>query len=197
VAGSPKTTEEDRQQLALAVYGRAILPFPELQDVRRCVVGRLPSELVEGDEDRQLWEVKLKGYADPRMQAVYDHTVTAELTHAADRARLLNHRNAIVFLVTSEPCPRLWFAEKYCAGDLLDLSGAKRSDFEQNYATFEAKALELLNGGKAIGNADVCRAMSKTNSWGWRYWQRFLEKYEDGLEGRRKFKWKKDGEDGA
>lgn len=198
VAGSPKTTEEDRQQLALAVYGRAILPFPELQDVRRCVTGRLPSERVAGDEEvQQLWEVKLKGYANPRMQAVYDHTVTAELTHAADRARVLSHRNTVVFLVTTEPCPRLWFAEKCYAGDLLDLSGARRTDFEQNYATFESQALELLNSGKAIGNADVCRALAKTNSWGWRYWQRFLEEYEDGLEGRRKFKWKKDGEDEA
>ncbi|MGH7171501.1 MAG: hypothetical protein ACRELG_14595, partial [Gemmataceae bacterium] len=148
VAGSPKTTDEDRQQLALAVYGRTILPFPELEDVRCPVIGRLPSELIEDDGDgdtQQLWEVKLKGYRDPRMQAVYDHTVTAELTHAADRARVLTHRNAAVFLVTSEPCPRLWFAEKCYAGDLLDLSGAKRSDFQQNYAAYEAKSIELLD----------------------------------------------------
>jgi hypothetical protein len=106
---------------------------------------------------------------------------------------VLNHRNAIVFLITNEPCPRLWFAEKCYAGDLLDLSGVRRSDFEQNYSAFEAKALELLDGGKTIGNADVCRALDKRNSWGWRYWQRFQEKYGDALVGGRKVKWKEEG----
>ncbi len=66
---------------------------------------------------------------------------------AADRARVLIHRNAVVFLVTNEPCPRLWFAEKCYAGDLLDLSPVRRTDFEQNYAVFEGKTLELLNRG--------------------------------------------------
>jgi hypothetical protein len=197
VAGSPKTTEEDRQQLALAVYGRSILPLPQLEDVRRCVAGPVPAELVEGEEEAQrLWEVKIKGYGDPRMQAVYDHTVTAELTHAADRARVLIHRNALVYLATNEPCPKLWFAEKCFADDLLDLSDVRRSDFEQNYAIFRDKAVELLNGGKTISSADVCKALGKSDRSGWRYWQRFLNSYEDALEGRRKFKWKKDeGED--
>lgn len=196
VAGSPKTTEEDRQQLALAVYGRKILPFPELQDVRRAVTGRLPPELVDGEEELgRLWEVKIKGYLDASMQAIYDHTVTAELTHAADRARVLTQRNAAVYLVTNEPCPRLWFAEKCYATDLLDLSETKRADYAENYRTYEDKARELLNKGEAIGNADVCRALKKKNAWGWRYWQQFLARYEDALEGRRKMRWKKDGED--
>jgi hypothetical protein len=172
------------------------LPFPALADVRRGVIGRFPSELVDGEENRrQLWQVKIKGYSDPRMQAVYDHTVTAELTHAADRARVLIHRNAMVFLITNEPCPKLWFAERCYAGDLLDLSGTKRIDFLQNYSVYEAKAVSLLNSGKAIRNADVCQALDKKNSWGWRYWQRFLEKNEDALEGRRKVKWKEGGEE--
>jgi len=105
---------------------------------------------------------------------------------------VLTHRNAIVYLVTSEPCPKLWFAEKCYAGDLLDLSGARRSDFEQNYAAYEGKALELLNSGGLIGNADVCRALGKTKDWGRRYWRCFLEKYEDALIGKKKMRWKED-----
>ncbi len=193
VAGSPKTTEEDRRQLALAVYGRKVLPFPELETVRRQVTGHIPSELVDGDEERsRLWEVRIKGYSDPRMQAVYDHTVTAELTHAADRARVLTHRSALVYLVTNEPCPRLWFAEKCFAGDLLDLSGTRRSDHEARYKAYEDKALELLNRGETISNADVCKALGQRNYQGWRYWSRFHEKYEDALVGRRKVRWKED-----
>ena len=67
----------------------------------------------------------MKGYTDPRMQAIYDHTVTAELTHAADRARVLIHRGATVYVVTNEPCPKLWFAELCFAGDFLDLSSGR------------------------------------------------------------------------
>ena len=40
------------------------------------------------------------------MQAVYEHTVTAELTQAADRARVLIHPASTVYLLTNEPCPR-------------------------------------------------------------------------------------------
>jgi hypothetical protein len=178
VAGSPKTTEEDRRQLALAVYGRSVLPFAPLVDVRRSIVGPVPAELQEGEATPcQVWEVRLKGYDDPRMQAVYDHTVTAELTHAADRARVLIHDEAVVYLVTNEPCPRLWFAEQCYAADCLDLADARRGDFREHYAAYEAKALELLNAGGRVGNADVCRALSKQPSAGWRYWKAFREKY--------------------
>jgi hypothetical protein len=191
VAGSPKTTEEARRQLALAIYGDSILPFADLVTVRRGTLGRVPQVFLDGGEVReQIWEVRIKGYRDPRMQAIYDHTVTAELTHAADRARVLIHKEAVVYLVTNEPCPKLWFAEKCLAADYLDLSGGMRSDFRRNAATYEAKAMELLDGGKAVGNADVCRALGKTNAWGWRYWHAFLEKYGDALEGERKFRWK-------
>jgi hypothetical protein len=193
VAGSPKTNEESRRELALSVYGSAVLPFADLIDVRRAVVGRVPQELVEGDAPReQVWEVRLKGYTDPWMQAVYDHTVTAELTHAADRARVLLHRDAVVYLLTNEPCPRLWFAEMCYASDLLDLSDdGGRADFRQNYAGYEAKAKELLDAGNSIGNADVCRALGRPRpGWGKRYWTRFLERFGDSLEGERKVRWK-------
>jgi hypothetical protein len=192
VAGSPKTTEEARRQLALAVYGRSVLPFPELVTVRRAVVGHIPVELAEGSAEAKVWEVRCKGYAEPRMQAVYDHTVTAELTHAADRARVLIHRDATVYLVTNEPCPRLWFAEMCFAGDFLDLSRAPRSDFESAYQGYAAKAKELLDAGQAVGNADVCRAMGQRPCRGWRYWQRFLMDNGDALEGVRKVRWKGD-----
>src|SRR5262249_48579113 len=39
VVGSPKTPEEDRQLLALAVYGKSILPFPKMRTVRKAVIG--------------------------------------------------------------------------------------------------------------------------------------------------------------
>jgi hypothetical protein len=125
------------------------------------------------------------------MQAVYDHTVTAELTHAADRARVLCHKNAVVYLVTNEPCPKLWFAELCLAEEYLDLSGGTRADFVKNYAAYEAKARELLDAGKTIGNADVCRALGHPKpGWGWRYWGRFLEVHKDALQGERKVRWK-------
>jgi hypothetical protein len=191
VAGSPKTTEEDRQRLALAIYGESILPFADLQTVRKGTIGRVPREFLEDDEVReQIWEVRIKGYRDPRMQAIYDHTVTAELTHAADRARVLIHKEAVVYLVTNEPCPKLWFAEKCLAADYLDLSGGARKDFRKNFAAYEAKAMELLKAGKFVGNADVCRAFKRPASWGWRYWRAFLEQYADAMEGERKFRLK-------
>jgi hypothetical protein len=191
VAGSPKTTEEDRRRLALAIYGESILPFADLQTVRKGTIGRVPREFLEDDEVReQIWEVRIKGYRDPRMQAIYDHTVTAELTHAADRARVLIHKEAVVYLVTNEPCPKLWFAEKCLAADYLDLSGGARKDFRKNFAAYEAKAMELLKAGKFVGNADVCRAFKRPAPWGWRYWRAFLEQYGDALEGERKFRLK-------
>jgi len=188
VIGSPKTTEEDRRRLALAVYGKAILPFSDLVDVRRLVQARLPHEVADGDESA-IWEVKMKGYTDPRMQAVYAHKVTAELTHAADRARVLIHSSACVYLVTNEPCPRLPFVEMCYASDCFDLS-AYRAHFDRAYATYKAKAVELLNAGKTIGNADVCRALDQKHPWGWRYWRRFRQEKEDALEGDRKVKWR-------
>lgn len=193
VCGSPKTTEQDRQQLALAIYGRSILPFSDLQDVRRAVIGQVPVELDEGDGQaprRRIWEVKIKGYADPQMQAIYNHTVTAELTQAADRARVLIHQDAVVYLVTNEPCPQLWFAEMCYAWDLLESRPVARADFEQNSTAFEEKALELLNAGQTIGNADVCRALDRKPGWGKRYWTAFNSKYSDSLEGTRKVRWK-------
>src|SRR5579883_579621 len=65
VIGSPKTTEEDRQQLALAVFGKKILPIPDLETVRRSITGRIPAELAQGDEREHIWEVRIKGYSDP------------------------------------------------------------------------------------------------------------------------------------
>jgi hypothetical protein len=193
VAGSPKTTEGDRQKLALAVYGRSILPFAPLVTVRRGLWGNVPAELLEeGDAPYLLWEVRLKGYDDPRMQAVYDHTVTAELTHAADRARVLIHESATVYLVTNEPCPRLWFAEQCFAADCLDLTDERRADFQKNYTAYEAKAVELLNKGGLISNTDVCKAMDRKPSAGFRYWCAFKEKYRDALTGTRKVRWKGD-----
>lgn len=192
VMGSPKTTEDARRQLALAVYGRSILPFQDLTTIRRPVFGLIPHELAREEGQRQLWEVRLKGYADPRMQAVYDYTVVAELTHAADRARVLIHQDAVVYLVTNEPCPRLWFAELCFADDLLDLSPGPRSDFREACDVYEAKARELLDAGLAVGNADVCRALGRKPGWGWRYWQVFRERYADALEGVRKVRWKEE-----
>jgi hypothetical protein len=190
VVGSPKTTEEDRRQLALAVFGTAILPFPELVTVRWGVVGRIPTELAGGNEEAMVWEVRFKGYDDPRMQAVYQHTVTAELTHAADRARVLIHPQATVYLVTNEICPNLWFAEMCYAGDFLDLSPGKRADFEEGFNRYAHKAQELLDAGKVVGNADVCRALGRKPGWGKRYWQEFLARSGDALQGTRKFRWK-------
>lgn len=190
VAGSPKTTEEARRQIALAVYGRSILPFADLVTVRRGVLGVTPEELAEDEARTQVWEVRLKGYPDPRMQAVYEHTVTAELTHAADRARVLIHKQARVYLVTNEPCPKLWFAEKCLAGEFLDLSPAARADCEKAYRAYEAKARELLDAGGLVGNADVCRAFDRKNTWGHRYWSRFLKEFGDALVGDRKVRWK-------
>lgn len=191
VAGSPKTTEEDRRQLALAVYGEAVLPFPELVTVRKAVVGRVPAELTEGDDiQEQVWEVRIKGYAEPRMQSVYDHTVTAELTHAADRARVLIHPGAVVYLLTNEPCPKLWFAEMCYADDLLDLTAAPQARTEAAYRNYEAKVRELLDAGHKVGNAEVCRALERKPGWGKRYWQLFLRTYRDALEGERKVRWK-------
>jgi hypothetical protein len=196
VAGSPKTTEEGRQQLALAVYGRSVLPFADLATVRVPVLGLVPEELAEHNDQARVWDVRIKGYGDPRMQAVYEHTVTAELTQAADRARVLIHPQAIVYLVTNEPCPRLWFAEMCYAGDLLDLLGRPRSDFEANYETYERKALELLNAGAWVCNADVCRALGKEDRGaGWRYWKAFRDHYGDALEGDRKVRWKQEPAD--
>lgn len=189
VIGSPKTTEEDRRQLALAVFGKAILPFSDLEDVRRAVRARLPHEVADGEE-AAIWEVKLKGYKDPRMQAVYAHSVTAELTHAADRARILIHRSACVYLVTNEPCPRLFpFVEMCHANECFDLS-KNRAHFDRAYASYKAKVIELLDAGEWVGNADVCRALHQTNSWGWRYWRQFRQESEDALEGDRKVRWR-------
>jgi hypothetical protein len=191
VAGSPKTTEEDRQQLALAVYGKAVPPFAALETVRRPVAGFVPRELASVEGQRWLWEVRLKGYTDPRMQAVYEHTVTAELTQAADRARVLIHPSATVYLVTNEPCPKLWFAEMCYAADFLDLSGGpRRADFERNYEKYEDKARELLDAGRRVGNADVCEALGIKRHQGIRYWRAFLDAYDDALEGDRKKTWK-------
>jgi hypothetical protein len=193
VAGSPKTTEEDRRQLALAVFGPAILPFPALVQVRRSVVGLVPPELVERDGDalvERIWEVRMRWYHEPRMQAVYDHAVTSELTQAADRARVLIHPEARVYLVTNEPCPRLWFAELTFSFDYLDLSPGSRSDFEGNFAAYETAARALLDADRRIGNADVCRSMSKKPGWGKRYWQRLIEQYCDAMEGERKMRWR-------
>jgi hypothetical protein len=191
VAGSPKTTEEARRQLALAAYGESILPFADMKTVRTGTIGRVPREFLDDEEVvEQVWEVRIKCYDDPRMRAIYDHTVTSELTHAADRARVLIHKEAVVYLVTNEPCPKLWFAEKCFAADYLDLSGRPRKDFQNNFATYAAKALELLKAGKTIGNADVCRAFDKKPTWGHRYWREFLTEYGDALEGERKFKLK-------
>jgi hypothetical protein len=190
VIGSPKTTEEDRRTLALAVYGSTVLPFAELKTLRRAVRGPVPHELTPEEENR-VWEIRIKGYEDPRMQAVYDHTVTAELTQAADRARLLLHRNATVYLVTNEPCPGLWFAEKCLADDFLDLSARpSRSDFQRAYEIYAEKASELLHRDLAVGNADICRALNRKPAWGKRYWQEFRDKMGDALEGERKVRWK-------
>jgi hypothetical protein len=189
VAGSPKTTERDRQQLALAVYGKDALPFPDLVTVRRAVVGRVLQEAAEGDEER-IWEIRLKGYTDQKMTAVYNHTVTAELTHASDRARVLIHRDAIVYLVTNEPCPKFWFAEMCYASEYLDLSPGPRADFRAACDRYAAEAKKHLDAGKTIGNVDVCRAMGREPKWGSRYWREFLKVNADALEGDRKVKWK-------
>jgi hypothetical protein len=190
VMGSPKTTEEDRQQLALGVYGKSILPFHDLIEDRRVVLGRVPEELAEEDSLHRLWEVRIKGYADRRMQAVYEHTVTAELTHAADRARVLIHKHARVYLVTNEPCPILWFAELCLASDFLNLSEGQRARFEEACEVYEAKAKELLDLGMTICNADICRALERKPGWGKRYGRRFFTLNADALEGVKKFRWK-------
>jgi hypothetical protein len=188
VVGSPKTSEQDRQQLALAVWGRSALPFPPLVDVRRGVAGPVPLEL--SDEDREgIWEVLIKGYHDPRMQAVYNHKVTAELVQAVGRARPLNHEDAMVYLLTNEPVPDVWYAEMCYADELFEMNG-RRGDYAANYAAYEAKAIELLNAGKTIGNADVCRAAGVPERSGKRYCPDFRVAYGNRLEGKRKMKWK-------
>jgi hypothetical protein len=190
VIGSPKTSEGDRRQLALAVYGRSVLPFADLETVRRVVRAPVPTELEEGVD--RFWEIMVKGYPDPRMQSVYAQTVTAELVHAADRARVLVHPGARVYLVTNEPCPALWFAEVCLAGELLDLTPGPRADFARACAAFAAKAAELLNEGKSIGNADVCQALGRKPGWGLRYWRVFVDGHRDALEGGRKVRWKRE-----
>jgi hypothetical protein len=191
VIGSPKATEESRQRLALAVFGPSIFPFPDLVTVQVGVAGRIPRELTEDGNPAagRIFTVRCKGYLDPRMQAVYEHTVTAELTHAVDRARVLNNA-ATVYLVTNEPCSKLWFAEMAFAADLLDLSDGPRADFREACAAFRAKALELLNEGRIITGADVCRALGHAETWGKRYWSAFRKEFGDALEGMRKIKWK-------
>jgi hypothetical protein len=66
-----------------------------------------------------------------------------------------------------------------------------------NYGKYEAKARELLDAGRRVGNADVCRALDKKPRDGLRYWQRFTEQYGDALEGVRKLKWKHGHADSA
>ena len=150
----------------------------------------MPREWSEGDNHRNVWEARLKGYQDERMAAVYAHTVTAELTHAADRARVLIHRDARVYLVTNEPCPRLWFAELCYAGDFLDLSNRGRADFEEASQMYATTAKALLDAGKTIGNTDVCQELGRKPTWGHRYWRRFFDDMKDALEGIRKVRWK-------
>jgi hypothetical protein len=74
--------------------------------------------------------------------------------------------------------------------DYLNLTEERREDFERNFATYEKKTLELLNGSKPIGNADVCRALEKKPTWGHRYWRAFLRRHSDSIEGERKITWK-------
>ena len=124
------------------------------------------------------------------MQAVYEHTVTAELTQAADRARVLIHANARVYLVTNEPCPKLWFSEMCYAGDYLDLAPSNNARSQKAYATYSAKAKELLDAGNRISNIDVCKAIQKPPGWGCRYWRRFFQEWQECLEGVRKVRWK-------
>jgi hypothetical protein len=196
VIGSPRTTETARQQLALAVFGKEILPFPEMKTVRRTVIGKVPEEMAEHDNERRIWEIKYRAYTDPRMQAVYEHTVTSELIHAADRARVLKHKDTVVYLVTNEPVPKLWFAELCYASDLLDLSTDKRQDFKTAYATYEAKTRELLDAGRCVCNADICRALGwEKPGRGKRYWQQFVKENDDVLEGERKRQWKHRGDE--
>jgi hypothetical protein len=101
---------------------------------------------------------------------------------------VLIHRGAVVYVVTNEPCPKLWFAEQCLAGDFLDLS--VRSRYEPAYEVFAAKAKELLDAGGLVCSADVCRALGHKPTWGARYWRRFLSQNRDALEGERKYKWK-------
>lgn len=193
VMGSPKTTETARRQMALGVYGKDVLPFADLNTVRRAVAGPAPRDWSAGEGHVGIWEVILKGYDDPRMQAIYDQTVTAELTHAADRARVLIHHGATVYLVTNEPCPKLWFAERCMATDYLDLAPSNegaQNRYEQAYQAYAAKTKELLDAGKIICNADVCRALERKPTWGHRYWRRFCKENGDAMEGERKKRWK-------
>jgi hypothetical protein len=190
VAGSPKTNEFDRLQLALAIFGKSILPLPKLATVRPVVIARVPEEVADSDLQRA-WEVRIKGYDDKRMQAIYRHTVTAELMHAVDRARVSIHRNAFVYLVTNEICPELWFAERCFAGEFLNMDDTKhRRDFEQAYQTYEQEVKLLDSGGQRIGNIDICRSLNHKPGWGCRYWRQFRANHQDTLEGERKVKWK-------
>jgi hypothetical protein len=188
VCGSPKHAESHRRQLALAIYGREILPFPELKKVRVGIKRWLPAELSDGQAIDQIWEVKCMGYDDERMQRIYNYTVAAEVMHAADRARVLIHPTT-VYLITNEPTPGLWFVESCFAGDFLALNSAPRTDFECNYLAYEQKAKELLNAGETISNADVCRALGREPGSGKRYWKRFLALHRCQLRGKRKVKW--------
>jgi hypothetical protein len=189
VMGSPKTSEEDRIQIALAVYGPDILPPPELTEVRHVLRARVPRELGEGKD--RVWDIRCMGYADARMQAVYQATVTAELAQAADRARVLNHPEAVVYIVTNEPCD-LWFVEGTFADEFI-APAPKRSDFQERYTAYDAKAVELLDAGGRICNADVCRALGKEVKWGSRYWQLFTLVRKEMLEGEKKVQWKRQG----
>jgi len=92
------------------------------------------------------------------MQAVYRHTTTAELTQAADRARVLIHKNARSIWSPTEPCPNLWFAEMCYASDYLDLTPAA-APRDVAYATYFAKAKELLDAGGGSATSTFARAI--------------------------------------
>jgi hypothetical protein len=123
------------------------------------------------------------------MQAVYNQKVTAELVQAVGRARPLNHEDAMVYLLSNEPCPDIWYAEMCYADELFEMN-QRRGDYAANYAAYEAKAIELLNAGGTIGNADVCREAGMSIRTAQRYWPDFRTAHKDRLEGKRKVKWK-------
>jgi hypothetical protein len=178
VVGSPKTNELARQQLALAVYGPDILPFPRLVDVRRFFWAREPHEIAGGGHRRPV-EAWCKGYDDPRMQGIYELTTTAELKQAADRARVLSHAHAVTYLLTNEPVD-IWHVEGAYVGELFPQGDTRRSDYQDNYATYEAVALELLrrlNTGDVFSNAAVCRALGWGEEKGKRYYPEFRAKH--------------------
>ena len=84
---------------------------------------------------------------------------------------------------------RPWSSKGY----LKEATGPLASYFRRQTGDSDEEALELLNAGHAIGNADVCRAFGRKLSWGHRYWRAFLGRYGDALEGVRKVRWKDDG----